>query len=422
MLPMKEHIKDLMEQPEELERLYRTDTESFTADFEVAYPEIQHTDLARYWKARLDFDRPKENTGKNFFSDIIALVVTCLLAGLLIKLREIFNLQATEFFFYSRNFGIIIMLALSVYAIWVNKLFRPVLLLFASLAFIIPTVYINLLPSDPHSDSINLACLHLLFLMWCVYGIIYTRFHLADINKRTEYIRYNGDMGIMGALILMAGGLLAGITLALFDIIGWNITTLYMEYIVVWGLVSAPVLATYIVQNNPSITHKIAPIIAQIFSPLVLITLVVYVVSIPLSGNSLYHDRDVLLVFNLMLFGVMGLLFFSISETSVILKQKWTERVLLALTVVALIIDIVALSAIFYRLGEWGITPNRIAVLGSNILIFGNLIWLMLDLIKVTFRKSEQSSVAYSTSKYLPVYALWALLVTFGFPLLFGMK
>ena len=47
--------------------------------------------------------------------------------------------------------------------------------------------------------------------------------------------------------------------------------------------------------------------------------------------------------------------------------------ILFILSIITVIIDLIALSAIFYRLGTFGITPNRLAVLGSNILILGNL-------------------------------------------------
>jgi hypothetical protein len=82
-------------------------------------------------------------------------------------------------------------------------------------------------------------------------------------------------------------------------------------------------------------------------------------------------------------------------------------------------INLIALSAIFYRLSEYGITPNRIAVLGSNILIFANLILIMIDLYKVNFRNSVIEKVELTISGYLPVYAVWTIIVTFGFPAIF---
>jgi hypothetical protein len=73
-------------------------------------------------------------------------------------------------------------------------------------------------------------------------------------------------------------------------------------------------------------------------------------------------------------------------------------------------------------LSEYGLTPNRLAILGSNILIFGNLILIMIDLFKINFKKSELEKVEMTISKYLPIYILWTLIVVFGFPLIFGMK
>jgi hypothetical protein len=84
--------------------------------------------------------------------------------------------------------------------------------------------------------------------------------------------------------------------------------------------------------------------------------------------------------------------------------------------------DLIALSAIFYRLGTFGITPNRLAVLGSNILILGNLILIFIDLFKVNFKKALIREVELTIAKYLPVYLIWILFVVFGFPLIFGMK
>jgi hypothetical protein len=259
-------------------------------------------------------------------------------------------------------------------------------------------------------------------LIWCLYGLVYTDFDFKDQGKRIEFIRYNGDLVIMGALILIAGGILMMITIGLFRAIGIHIEEFYMNYIVLIGLVSAPVLTSYILKNYASLTNKIGPIIATIFSPLVLITLVIYLIAIPISGKDPYNDRNFLMIFNIMLLGVMAIIVFSVSEASGSIKRKFSELVLFILSIVTLIINLIALSAIFYRLGEFGLTPNRLAVLGSNILIFVNLILITIDLFKINFKKEEPEKVELTISKYIPVYVIWVLIVVFGFPLFFGMK
>jgi hypothetical protein len=145
-------------------------------------------------------------------------------------------------------------------------------------------------------------------------------------------------------------------------------------------------------------------------------------ISILAAGKDPYNDRDFLIVFNLMLLGVMGIVVFSISETSINSKQRFNELTLFALSIVTLIIDLVAISAILYRLGEYGFTPNRTAVLGSNLLIFGNLVLIMLDLYRVNFKNREIKQVELTIAKYLPIYILWTIFVVFGLPVIFGLK
>jgi len=87
-----------------------------------------------------------------------------------------------------------------------------------------------------------------------------------------------------------------------------------------------------------------------------------------------------------------------------------------------LIVNLIALSAIIYRLGEFGFTPNRTAVLGSNLLIFGHLTFIMLDLYRVVRKGKEFKTVEVTIAKYLPIYAAWTIFVIFILPFLFGMK
>jgi hypothetical protein len=419
---MTNKIKENINNPEILERLYRNDRKSFESSFEKIYPEIENSEMAKFWKSRLDFDKTPDKMKSVSGSEIFIMIAVCLLAGFFIKIPDLFNVNLKNFFFYEKNAGIIVFFGLTFYAIWINRNFSHMRLIITILIFVVSIIYINVLPSVKDSASINLAYIHLPLIMWCTYGLVFIEFNLKDRNKRIEYIKHNGDLAILGAIILIAGGALTGITIGLFHAIGINIEKFYFNNIVLVGLVSAPVITTYIIKNYNVLTNKIAPIVASLFSPLVLLTLVIYLIAMAFSAKDPYNDRDFLLIFNLMLIGVMGIIVFSISETSITRKQKFNEMVLFILSIITLIINLIALSAIFYRLSEYGLTPNRLAILGSNILIFGNLILIMIDLFKINFKKSELEKVEMTISKYLPIYILWTLIVVFGFPLIFGMK
>ena len=418
---MKEKIKEHINDPEKLEQLFHDDKTAFEAGFKEVFPEIEKSELAKYWKIRLDYKKQPETAWKINHLDIAVLLTSCLIAGFLIKIPYIFNVPQNEIF-YTRNTGIIVFLGLTLNMVWSNRIFDPKKLILILGTFLILTVYVNLLPSVTDSDSINLVCVHLPLLMWCIYGMVYIGFDLNDRMKRIGFIRYNGDLAILMALIVISGGILTGITIGLFDAIGINIETFYMENIVIVGAVSVPIVATFIIKNYTLLTNKIAPVIANIFSPLVLLTAVAFLIALVISGKDPYTDRDFLLIFNVMLIGVMAVIAFSISETSTVRKQKFNELILFILSIITVIIDLIALSAIFYRLGAFGITPNRLAILGSNMLILGNLVLLIIDLYKVNFRKSLIGEVELTIAKYLPVYLLWILFVVIGFPLIFGMK
>lgn len=418
---MIELIQENLKNPENLERLYRNDKKSFESGFEKVYPQIKNTEMAKFWKARLNFDKSPDKF-KRPLSDILIMIGVCILAGFLIKIPDLFKINLTNFFFYEKNAGIIVFFGLTLFAILPGRNLSLKKLLPVLLIFIISILYINLLPSIKGSSSINLAYIHLPLLMWCTYGLVFIDFNLKDKSKRIDFIKHNGDLAIMGALILGAGGVLTGITIGLFSAIDINIENFYMENIGIIGLVSAPVVTAYIIRNYTMMTSKIAHVIAYIFSPLVLLTLIIYLTAILISGKDPYNDRNFLVIFNVMLLGVMAIIIFSISETSQNRKQKFNEYILFILSIVTTIIDLIALSAIFYRLFEFGITPNRLAVVGSNILILVNLVLIMVDLSKTIFKGMPIENVEMTISKYLPVYIIYTLIVVFGFPLIFGMR
>jgi len=364
-------------------------------------------------------DETRKLSSQITMRDMAVILVICLLAAALVLIPKFAGFDPYANLFYAKNAGMIAFAALIAYNLTVRKKPNKKWLTGLTGILVVSAVFINLLPSDSKNQSVVLACIHLPLMLWCLYGIVYIRFDFRDTGKRVSFIRHNGDMAILGALILLSGMLLAGLSIGLFASIEIEIQKFVMDYIAICGVVAAPAITEFILRHYPRLTEKIAPILASIFTPIVLITLVIYLIAVIFSGKDPYTDRDFLILFNLMLLVVMALIVFSLSEVSEGRRRKISEAVLLALSVVTLVVDIVALSAIFYRLSEYGITPNRIAVLGSNLLILGNLILITIDLFRVTFRNASLDRVNVTTAKYLPVYMVWTIFIVFGFPLIF---
>lgn len=415
---MKNCILENIDSTETLEDLYQSDKRSFEKAFAEVYPEIAGKEIAGFWKARLEHTEKKENGGFNT-RDFMYLVISCMFAGLLIEIPQIFHFSAEDFSFYERNAGSIVFLGLFFYAVLTKMLTNSRQLLVTAVIFILTVMYANLLPLRPGADSIDLAFLHIPLLLWFLYGLVYIGYDIRDKARLIAYIKYNGALLILAALISITGGMLAGASLELFSTIGLEIGDFYFNYVVLIGAVSLPVVATFIIRHYPAIANRIAPVIANIFSPLVLITLLVYLISIPITGKSPYNDRDFLLIFNLMQLGVLALVIFTVSESRHDKKQRFVEIVMFVLSCVALIVDLIALSAIVYRLGEFGLSPNRIAVLGSNLLVLGNLALIIRDLFQINFTGKTVAAVERTIASYLPAYALWIIFVVFVLPLIF---
>mgnify|MGYP005858561527 FL=1 len=185
----------------------------------------------------------------------------------------------------------------------------------------------------------------------------------------------------MGAVLGLSGMILSGIAIGLFSLIGLQIERFYLEYIGLFGLVAAPLVATHLTQTNPQLVNKVPPIVAKIFSPLVLVMLVIYLGAILYSGKNPYNDREFLLLFNGLLIGVMALIFFSVAESSDLENAYIFKWVLTLLSLITILVNGIALSAIAFQMSEYGITPNRMAVLGIDVLMLIHLLLISRELI-----------------------------------------
>ncbi|MHB9029960.1 MAG: permease prefix domain 1-containing protein, partial [Candidatus Latescibacterota bacterium] len=92
----------------------------------------------------------------------------------------------------------------------------------------------------------------------------------------------------------------------------------------------------------------------------------------------------------------------------------------LLLNIVALIIDTIALSAIVFRLSSFGVTPNKLAALGENVLVFINLFGMALLFVQFIRRKISFVLLEKWQTGLLPFYALWLGFVALIFPLIFS--
>jgi hypothetical protein len=270
-----------------------------------------------------------------------------------------------------------------------------------------------------YKDSIILTYLHLPIFLWGLTGLAYTGNEYSKSSTRLAYLKFNLEFCILYASMAISGMLLAALTMQLFNFVGLDIEDFYFRNVILFGAAALAIVTSYLVSSNLKLAKNITPYIAKIFSPLILATLLVYLLTVIWIGKNPFLDRNFLIAFNGILLGVLAITIFSITESDTDEKKNISDYINFALIVLALIIDSVALSAIVFRLSSYGITPNRLAVLGVNILIWANLIWIMLSYLRFLQNKTGPSAIQDAVTKYLPIYGLWAAFVAFTFPLIF---
>jgi hypothetical protein len=404
---MENQILQHIAEPAVLEQLYRSNPAAFTRAFQVVYPQISSELSAQIWQQRLAVS----STSWGSKGDWTVLAIIAAIVAFLMQLPDLFSISHDLYF--PRNMSFIVMPGIGAYFAYkqglsIRDLVWPLSIL------VVSVVFINLLPEG--STTLLLTCLHVPILLWLAVGYVFAG---NDSAKRMEFLRYHGDLVLMTEVIGLAGGLFTGLTLNLFKLIDLDIEDYYFRYLVLSILPSVPLLATFLVRQNASLVSKISPVIARIFTPIVTITLVLFLGAVIFTGKDPYNDREFLLVFNGILIGVMALILFSLGEATKVNASRVHQYFLFALALVAIIDNGIALSAIGYRLVEFGITPNRLVVLGSNALIMVHLMLATKNLWGFLKGQNTIEQVEVSLTAYLPVYAIWAAIVSFVFPLIF---
>lgn len=411
---MRAEILGCINSPAALEKLYRENKIVFTPAFNQLYPEISEIIIAQVWRERLATDDEAISWGSR--GELVFVIIVAAIAGLIAKIPDLFDRDPEKF--YTRNIAFVVFPMLTAYFAWKHALQLKKLVIIM-LAILISAVYINMLPNDTKSDTLILACIHLPIFLWALLGFAFVNENSSNNVQRLAFLRFNGDLVVMTTVMLIAGGLLTGITLGLFEMIGIRIETFYFKYIGIFGLSAAPIVAAYLVRTNPHLVNKVSPVIAKVFTPLVLVMLVVYLVAVIATGRDPYNDRQFLLIFNLLLIGVMAIILFSVAETSKNTRSRISTVLLFSLSIATIIVNAIALSAILFRISEWGITPNRLGVLGGNVLILTNLLIVSFRLFNLIRNSDRMEWVENAIASFLPIYVLWTVVVVFIFPMLF---
>lgn len=233
-----------------------------------------------------------------------------------------------------------------------------------------------------------LMMLHLPVLAWIGCGISILGWR-SNYENRFAFLIKSIEVFITGGLYAGAGGAFAGITIGMFEALDITLPGSVLRLLFAGGFGLIPVLAvasvydprvTPIAQRFQQGLGRVISTLMRLLLPLTLLVLIIYLLVIPFNFMAPFRNRDVLIVYNVMLFAVMGLLVGATPVQTTDVAQKH-HRVLrsgiLAVAILAAAVSLYALSATVYRTALGGITINRLTIIGWNSINIGILLTLI---------------------------------------------
>jgi hypothetical protein len=321
--------------------------------------------------------------------------------------------------FYMRNLAFFVLPFLTAYLAWKRGLgvagFVRLLIPFAVAALVV-----NLYPFPPRSHTLALTAIHLPIVLWLMVGLAYAGFRWRDSDERMHFVRFSGELFIYYVLIALGGAVLSAFTVAMFQAIGLQADWFIERWLMPCGAMGAVLIGSWLVELKQGVIENMAPVLTRIFTPLFTLVLLTFLATMIWTGRGIDIEREVLIGFDLLLAVVLGLLLYAVSARDPLAPPGAFDLLQLTLVVSALIVDLVALAAIATRISDFGFTPNRTAALGENLVLLVNLAWSAWLYARFLRGRTPFSALERWQTSYLPVYALWALLVAIVFPLVFG--
>lgn len=376
----------------------------------------EHSD--RLWKQLV---LPGESGG-SARRDVVVALLFALGAALAVKVPAVVGLSMDDDAgWFVLNAGLLVLPFLAGWFAWRRRAGAPGLAVLAAL-FVAGAVAANVYPLVEGGATMVLTALHLPILLWFVVGLAHAGMAWRDRGRRMDFVRFTGEWAIYYALFALGGGVLAGMSLAVFSAIGVNVERAVAEWVLPMGAAGAVLVAALLVEAKQSVVENMAPVLTRVFTPLFTLLLLAFLVAMGWTRNLVEVDREVLIVFDLLLVVVLGLTLYAMSARDAGAPPGWFERLQLLLVGSALLVDMVGLVAMAQRIALFGVSANKAAALGLNLLLLANLAWLGWLLLGFLRRRRPFAALESWQMRYLPLYAAWAAVVVAVFPPVFGFQ
>jgi hypothetical protein len=384
----------------------------------------EHSD--RLWK-QLAMPRRDDNSGR----PLVTMLVFAVGAAVLIQVgRLLAEMNGDIAPWFVRDASLFVLPVLAAYFAVTRRVSRTTALVLIGIVAVV-ALAVNLFPFQTlgGGDAIFgsgvgatgfLVALHLPVLMWFVVGLAYTAGDAGSSARRMDFIRFTGEWAIYYALIALGGAVLLALTALVLSPIAPQAIANVFEWVLPSGIAGAVIVAAWLVEAKKSIIENLAPVLTAIFTPLFAVMLLAAAGVYLANGLGASFDRELLTNFDILLLVVLGLVVYGISARTSGRGARVMDAVRLVAVVAALLLDVLVLSSMLARVGEFGLTPNRVAALGLNLILLVNLAGTAWLIIRALAGRATALHLERWQTRYLPVFAAWVAVVVLVLPPVFG--
>lgn len=366
--------------------------------------------------------------------DLVWTLLLGLLAGLAVRIPAEFAATQTADF-YLRNLSLLVLPFLAIHLAlrsraWVDARSGLVLL---TAGFAASALLVNLYPyamspgrsgdGEP-GQTLLLSGLHLPIALVVLTGIAYLGERWRSLGAWMNWVRFLGESAIYYVLIVLVGGALVALITLVFTAVGVDpdgLGTVFSWIVPICAAGSVLVVA-WLVEAKKSVTENMAPVLTAVFTPLLTLALLAFLVVVLLTGNPVEMDREVLITFDALLIVVAAIVLFTVSARQPLARARALDRMQLVMVLAAIAVDLLMLWAMSGRLATYGTSPNKLAALGCNLLLLVHLAGTAWHYWRVIAGGRTSAALERWQCLALPVFAVWAGVVALVFPPLFGFR
>lgn len=372
----------------------------------------EHSD--RLWKQLVLTSVAADGSGPRPRREL--LVVLALAVGGAVALKA--GLATLDEGVVARNLGLLVLPFLAAYFAWKRRM-SPRGAVALLVPFALAAAVTNGYPFVPSGSTEVIVAIHTPIVLWFVVGLAYVGGEWRSDRRRMDFIRFTGEWVVYLTLLALGGGVLVGLTIGAFDALGTDAEWVVEEWVLPFGAAGAVVVAAWLVEAKQNVVENIAPVLTRVFTPVAIVMLLVLLAALATTGSVVDVDRNLLILMDLILVVVLGLLLYAVSAREPHLPPDLFDRLQLVLVVLALVVDVLMLTAMLTRIAEFGFTPNKVAALGMNLVLLVGLTWSARLLFGFVRGRRGFGSVERWQTRYLPVFGIWAALVVCVLPPLF---